>query len=397
MYCRHLHPRPTKPYQKLKERFDPPGVISTPPANHRHRDRTRDRQPTPVRGCRHAPEPTQAGDGTHVHDPPHLRGDGAVSRLAVAAAVGKRLGFAAIVLYLVVSLLFVAIAFSPNPPDSRAEAMAGSGPPEGSPRDASTPLVDRYTSFVGDYLTLNWGEKTTGATETTPYTTIVWNHLGVTAVMLLPAVVLTTVVGVTLGLYAGLNPHSPLERVARVTSYLGFAIPGFFLGIVIIYYGILHIGWEAPTYDPEWTLWSVYNFKRLILPSGVLAFGILGVQLRQVRTETLRHQSDEFVKLVRAKGGGFRTVGRHVLRVTVLPILSLFLSELLGLLLLSIIALEMVFGVPGYGRFLLSAAAGGEPQPVMAAAIVTVGLAIGSRLLEDLAYVVLEPRDDGGH
>jgi peptide/nickel transport system permease protein len=321
-----------------------------------------------------------------------------VSRAAVAVAIGKRLGFAVLVLWLVLSLLFAALVITPNPPQT-----FGQEPPEadaGSPRDDGTPLVERYGNFMERYVTLEWGAesaRTVGdETAGAPYENVVANKLAITTVMLLPAVVLTTLVGVVAGLYVGLNPGSKPDRVVRTVSYLGFAVPGFFLGIVVTYYGIFDFGWRNVWYDPERSLWTVYNVRRLLLPSTVMAVGILGVQLRQVRSEATSLRGEEFVKLVRAKGGGFRTVGRHVLRVSLLPVLSLFLSELLGLLLLSVIAVELVFNVPGYGTMLLDAALGKDTDPIMAVTVVTVGVGLGGRLLEDALQHLLDPRSANG-
>lgn len=321
-----------------------------------------------------------------------------MSRGAVAVAAGRRLGFALLVLWLVLSLLFVALVFTPNPPEGFAQT--GGEAEAGSPRDKATPLVERYTTFMQRYATLDWGAETNrvvgGESTTTPYENVVVNRLAITTVILLPAIVFTTLVGVVTGLYVGLNPGSTPDRVARAVSYVGFAIPSFFLGIVITYYGIFDFGWRNVWYDPERSLWTVHNLRRLALPSAVMAVGVLGVQLRQVRSEASSLRGAEFVKLARAKGGGFRTVGRHVLRVSVLPLLSLFLSELLGLLLLGVIAVELVFKVPGYGTMLLAAALGKDTDPIMAVTIVTVGVGLGGRLLEDALHHALDPRSEEG-
>jgi peptide/nickel transport system permease protein len=322
-----------------------------------------------------------------------------VSRAAVALMALKRVGFALFILWLTLTLLFAALTFTPTQPEGFGQAPE---PEAGSPRDDATPLVDRYVTWLEEYLTLDWGAQTTssvgGETTITPYENVVVNRLAITTVMLLPAIVLTTLVGTVAGLYVGLNPGTTPGRAVRIASYVGFAVPAFFLGILVVYFGIFDLGWREVYYEPKKSLWSVYNFRRLALPSAVMAVGILGVQLRQVRSEASSHRGEEFVKLVRAKGGGFRTVGRHVFRVSVLPVLSLFLSELLGLLLLGVIAVELVFDVPGYGTMLLDAAFSKDPDPIMAVTIVTVGVALAGRLLEDGLHHVLDPRssEDSG-
>lgn len=301
-----------------------------------------------------------------------------------------RLLVAVLVLFVVLSVMFAAIAVTPDPPKTVQEALAGAESPPGSPRDADTPLVERYVGFVTGYATLDWGTNSIGE----PYTQVVWQRLAVSTVVLAPALVATSIVGVLFGLYSAFNPESVADRTIRTVAYVGFAVPSFFLAQLTIFYGIELFHWRGLFYDEDVSLWTVQNVRQLAIPSVVLAVGILGIQLRQIRNQTLHYSTSEFVKLARAKGGGFRTVGRHILRVAALPILSLFLSELLGILLLVLVAIEYLFVVPGIGAFLLEAAQANEAQPVMAATVVTVIVSIGGRFVEDVAALVLEPRTD---
>ncbi len=319
----------------------------------------------------------------------------------VLLVAARRLGFALLVVCLVLSVLFVAVLQTPPPEQRNPLAQADVERPDDAGilavvHDDSRPLHDRYRAWMERYLTLDWGTTTTPNGDTVSYERAVLDRLAVTAVVLLPALLLTGAVSVVAGLYGGLNPGSNPDRVARIAAYLGFAVPSFFLGIVITYFGIFEFQWRNVWYDPERGLLTVHNLRRLVLPSAVLAVAIMGVQLRQVRSATLQHRSSAFVRLVRAKGGGVRTVGRHVFRVTLVPVASALLSELLGLLLLAVIAVEMVFKVPGYGNMLLAAAYSREPDPIVAVTLVTVAIAIGSRLLEDGLAHTLDPRVGSG-
>ncbi len=328
-----------------------------------------------------------------------MRGVLDAGRRDLLVSVGRRVGFAALVVWLVLSVLFVAMLQTPSPEERNPLAAGNVNPSDEDSilvviHDDSRALHDRYLAWMERYLTLDWGTTTENG-DTVPYERAVVDRLAISAVVLLPALALTGVVGVVAGVYGGLNPGSNPDRVARVAAYLGFAVPSFFLGIVITYFGIFEFQWRKVWYEPERSLWTVYNLRRLVLPSAVLAVAILGVQLRQIRSATLQHRTAAFVRLVRAKGGGLRTVGRHVFRVTMLPVLSALLSELLGLLLLAVIAVEMVFQVPGYGDMLLAAAYSREPDPVVAVTLVTVGIAVGGRLLEDGLARTLDPRVGG--
>lgn len=326
-----------------------------------------------------------------------MRGLPDEGRRDVIVSLALRVGFALLVVWLVLSMLFVAI-LQTAPPEQRNPFTGGTAerPDDASilavVHDDSRPLHDRYRAWMERYLTLDWGTTESPNGETTPYEQAVVERLAISAVVLLPALLLTGAVSVVAGVYGGLNPGSNPDRVARIAAYLGFAVPSFFLGVVITYFGIFEFQWRNVWYEPKKSLWTVHNLRRLALPSAVLAVAIMGVQLRQVRSAALQHRTAGFVRLVRAKGGGVRTVGRHVFRVTLLPVVSALLSELLGLLLLAVIAVEMVFKVPGYGNMLLAAAYSREPDPIVAVTLVTVAIAVGGRLLEDGLAHTLDPR-----
>jgi len=243
------------------------------------------------------------------------------------------------------------------------------------------------------YATLDWSYGDPGPLENDVSTTTqVGDALKLTLTYLLPALGVAYVVGLLVGLQAALRHDTLADRAGRLVAYLGFAIPSFFLAILVLYGLLNHLEWLYPYLDSERDTWSVYNLKRLVAPSAVVAVGMAAVQIRHVRSESVKYVHEDFVKLVRAQGASTWTVARHVARNAATNLVSLFVSDLLGVVLLSVIAVEVVFDIPGFGNLLLEAANEQDPELVMGVTVVTVAVGIGGNLLQDVVARSFDPR-----
>jgi peptide/nickel transport system permease protein len=293
----------------------------------------------------------------------------------------RRLGFALLTVLLVLTLMFVVTGFFPDPPNSLFDT---SEPPEGSPRDADTPLTDRYVTWLVKFLTLDWSYTDRAVSKR------VFDALGVTATYLVPAVLLSYVGGVVIGVRAALSRGGPSDRLSRAVSYVGFGVPTFFAAAV----GWFLFGWETGwtlRYDPARPHFSTYNLTRIAIPVGVMTVTTTAIQIRHARSEVLAQLREGYAKLARSQGAGDRRLGRYTLRNAAGPILSLFVSELLGTVLLSALALELVWRIPGFGRLLLLAARDRQPPLVLGVTFVTVAVGLAATLLRDGALALLTP------
>lgn len=309
--------------------------------------------------------------------------------MSVPRYLARRLAFAGIASLLVVTVMFAVVAFFPDPPNS---LFTPATPPlPGSPRDPSTPLLERYATWLVKYLTFEWG-YTVDRTGAVPVTTTLRNALVLTGAYTVPALIVSGVAGTLLGMHAALNRGTRVDRAERLLAYAAFGIPGFFLGAVSLYLAITRLQWYYPYYDENTALTHPDNVRRLLLPATVLAVGTLAVGIRQVRSVSAKYLREDFVKLVRAQGGGSLLVARYVFRNAMAPLVSSLFSELLGVVLLSIIAIEVVFNLPGYGDLLVRAATDRQPALVMAVTWVTVMVGIGGVVLQDLVSVLVDPR-----
>lgn len=295
----------------------------------------------------------------------------------------RRAAFAAASVYVVVSLAFCLVALFPVP---------SAPPPEpGSPRDPSTPLGERYVAWLVDVATLEWGQY-----GGEPIVAVLADALALTATYAAPAVLVAVPVGLVFGVHSALAAGGLLERVERYGAYLAFAVPTFFLGILLLDLLTWRLGWLHPFYDADRALLSAYNLLRLALPAAVLTCGIAAVQVRHARAAVGEHLPEDHVKLLRAQGGSRWLLGRRLVRQSAPSLVSQFGVELLGVVLPGVVAIEVIFGLPGFGRLLLVTALQRSQALVLGVTVVTVVLGVGGAVLADLVAVVVDPRVRAG-
>ena len=295
----------------------------------------------------------------------------------------RRVGVAIATVFAVVTAAFALVAFTPDPPQSLFDV--GGTPLPGSPRDADTPLVVRYTTWVVDLVTLQWG--TFGGI---PMTEVVADRVARTAVYVVPGALVAYLGGIVSGFHsAQTTPFR--DRLERALVYVAFGLPTAVLAILLLNH-VLSVPLENPFYDGGRGTFSAYNLARSVGPAVIVALGLLAVQSRHARSEWQTYDQTTLVRLVRAKGGGPITVGRHILRNAAAPLVSVLVSETLGLLLLISMVTEQIFRIEGFGGLLFTAASERSPALVVGVVVVTIVLGVGGTLLHDVLQAALDPR-----
>jgi len=197
------------------------------------------------------------------------------------------------------------------------------------------------------------------------------------------------VAGIPLGVLAATNRNKPADSAVRGFSLIGYAIPDFYLGALLLITFALNLGW-FPINGAGTDFGSrVYH---LFLPALTLAFVKAAFLGRLTRSSLLEVFNKDYVRTARAKGAKERRViYRHGLRNAMLPI-----STGLGLSLLSTlsgsVAIELVFNRPGIGRLLISAIAERDYAVIQGGVLVFAMFVVLINLLMDLAYVIIDPR-----
>ncbi len=308
-----------------------------------------------------------------------------------AGYVLRRLVWVLLATYLVLSVTWALVAI-PTDPTEAAEAFAiavQGGSPYENVADPSEPILDRYLTWVGGFVTFEWGRS---ATHGAPVTAVVAEAIPVTLTYLVPAVLLAAAGGVAVGLTTAAARRRWPERAVAALSYVGMSLPNFWLATLLLLLVGGHYGWIRFAYDPQSPVWAAQNAKRLVLAAVVVATYLVASQVRYARAETAETRTAEFVRTARAKGAGRLRVGRHVVRNAMLPLVSLFFTDLLGVLVFTSYIVEVVFGIPGLGLVSYEAMVDRDIPLVVATVLVPVFVAIFGNLLQDLAYVALDPR-----
>jgi peptide/nickel transport system permease protein len=208
------------------------------------------------------------------------------------------------------------------------------------------------------------------------------------------------VLGLPLGLWAGLKPRSVAGRTIMTGSILGFSLPTFWVGLMLIMVFSVHLGWlpsngRGPTTEllgvpVSFLSWE--GLKHLAMPATNLALFNLALVIRLTRAGTREALLQDYVKFARAKGlSNARVVGVHVLKNIAIPIVTVIGLQFGSLIAFAIVT-ETIFAWPGMGKLIIDSINVLDRPVIVAYLLIIVTLFIVINLLVDLLYSVLDPR-----
>jgi len=259
------------------------------------------------------------------------------------------------------------------------------------------PILVQYAQFVGRAVQGDFGISWRNAR---PVSTLLAERFPATAELVLVAALLSLVLGIPLGIYTALRPHSLGAQSLQMLSLIGISLPTFVTGILLILVFSVWLGWlpsfgRGDVVDLGW--WTtgfltLSGLKALILPSIMLCLFQLTLIMRLVRAEMLEVLRSDYIKFARARGLRERSINfRHALRNTLIPVITIFGLQLGGLIAFAIVT-ETVFQWPGMGALFIQAVSFGD-VPVMAAYLVVVSfIFVVINTTVDLLYNVIDPR-----
>ncbi len=284
-------------------------------------------------------------------------------------------------------------------PGNAAEVMLGaSATPEAvaaltDKLGLNRPPAARYAAWIGGLLS---GDLGTSVAYDTPVAQLIRERLVVTAPLALMAMALTSVLALTLGVYAA-SRHNGLGDVGvMAASQLGIAIPNFWFAILLILVFAVQLQWFSAGGFPGWSAddggGAGPALKALVLPAVALAVVQAAILARITRSAVLDVLREDFVRTARAKGLSQRQVlWRHVLRNAFVPVLTVMGLQFANLL-TGTVVVENVFSLPGLGRLVFQAIANRDIIVVqdvvmlLAAAVIVINFGV------DVLYAVIDPR-----
>jgi peptide/nickel transport system permease protein len=261
------------------------------------------------------------------------------------------------------------------------------------------PIPVRYGYWVKDAVTNQFGTTLLGDRPIMPD---LWRVMKNTLQLVFIAELLALLVGVAIGVFTALRQYSIFDYSATTFSFLGLAMPVFWLalmlqvGVVLVYeatgYRLFPIT-SLNSVDPGTGLdYVIDRAHHLVLPVVVLMVASMATYSRYMRASMLEVVNSDYVRTARAKGVAERRVTmKHAFRNALIPLVTLAALNF-GTLLGGVIVTETVFSLDGMGLYFVNALLNNDPYPVMAFLMVTAVMIIIFNLLADLAYGLLDPR-----
>ena len=195
------------------------------------------------------------------------------------------------------------------------------------------------------------------------------------------------VLGVPLGMLAALRANSIFDYAAMFLSNVGFAVPSFLIATLAIYFFALEWGDVFGLPTSGWATW-----KHKILPPIALGLGPMAYFARLMRGTMLETLQQDYIRTAKAKGLRWRrVVGRHVLRNSLIPVVTAA-GPLLGFLITGSFVIEQIFAIPGIGRYYVTAVTARDYSVVMGLTVLLAVIVIFANMVVDILYGFLDPR-----
>jgi peptide/nickel transport system permease protein len=249
------------------------------------------------------------------------------------------------------------------------------------------PVHEQYFHFLANALRGDLGNSFVFGE---PALKLILQRMPATLELAFAAFLLAIVFGIPLGMYAGLKPESPASRGIMAGSILGFSLPTFWVGLMLIMVFAVMLGWLPSTGRGDFMTWE--GLRHLALPAFNLALFKMALVTRLARAGTREAALQDYVKFARAKGlSPARVVLVHVLKNILVPVVTVLGLELGGLIAFSVVT-ETVFAWPGMGKLLIDSIQRLDRPVVVAYLVITVLMFVFINLVVDILYSMLDPR-----
>lgn len=225
---------------------------------------------------------------------------------------------------------------------------------------------------------------------------LIWQRLPNTLAVVGVAYVVGVLIGLPAGIISAVRRNQVLDHAISFSAYVGFSVPTFFTGILLIIIFSIKLHWLTFLYDSRITVHDLQSLgeqlRQSIMPITVLALFDAAILTRYVRASMLENLPLDYVRTAHAKGLSERKVVlAHVLRNSLIPVVTLIalgVPAVFG----GAIVTEQIFGVPGIGQLLVTSIGTGDTPVVTAVVLIFAVLVVLFNLIADVLYAVLDPR-----
>jgi len=311
----------------------------------------------------------------------------------------RRIGQAALVVAVMSLVVFIGLHAIGNPVDiligddlnqqERLDAIARLG--------LDQPLWRQYLAFVDGALHGQLGKSFVYQEDAIR---LILQRLPATLELAVSALLLAVLIGVPLGLFAGVKPEHPISKALMAASIVGFSLPAFWVALMAIMVFSVQLGWlpangrgqTVVLFGVPWSWLTWDGLQHLLLPAFNLALFKISLVLRLTRAGVREVLPQDFIKFARAKGlSPARVVGVHVLRNTLIPLVTVLGLEL-GSTIAYAVVTESIFAWPGAGKLILDSINALDRPVVVAYLMVVAVIFVTLNLVVDVLYKLLDPR-----
>ncbi len=252
------------------------------------------------------------------------------------------------------------------------------------------PLLTQYGRWIGNIIL--HGDFGNSLWKDTPVTDTILARWPVTFELGIMGLIISQLIALPVGIYSALRQDTRGDYIARSFAIMCIAVPGFWLGTLIIVFPSLWWGYMPPIFLIPFLEDPIGNLQMFIIPALVLGMAISGMTMRMTRTMMLEVLRQDYIRTAWAKGLRERVVIiRHALKNGLMPVVTyigLFVPVVVG----GSVIIEQIFSLPGMGRLVVEAAKIRD-YPIVSACILLFGVVVVlSNLIIDLTYAYLDPR-----
>lgn len=305
-----------------------------------------------------------------------------------------------VLVLLVMSLLvFVGVYAIGNPidilisPDAdqleRARTIAAFG--------LDKPLWQQYFIFLKNAI---GGDMGRSFAFSTPALTLILERMPATMELAVLAILISILLGVPLGLWAGLRPHGIVGKSIMAVSILGFSLPTFWVGLMLIMVFAVQLGWlpssgrgtTALLFGVPVSFLTMDGLKHLLMPAFNLSLFNIALVIRLTRAGAQEALLQDYVKFARAKGlRASRIIGVHVLKNIMIPIVTVIALQFGSIIAFAVVT-ESVFAWPGMGKLMIDSIRVLDRPVIVGYLMLIVVIFIFINLIVDVVYSLLDPR-----
>ena len=311
----------------------------------------------------------------------------------------RRLFQTSIIIIVVTAIVFFGISFVGDPVESFA-------PPDASYAERQViikslgldlPLWQQYLHFIKGASEGNFGKSFIYQTSAFQ---VILQRMPATLELAMSAMVLSALIGLPLGLYAGLKPDSAVSKTLMAGSVIGFSLPTFWVGLLLILIFAINLGWlpsggrgaTQELFGLQWSFLTLDGLSHLVLPALNLALFNISLIMRLVRAGVADVMPLEFIKFARAKGlRESRVIGVYVLKNVMIPVVTVVGIQL-GTIMAFAVVTESIFAWPGMGKLIIDSINLLDRPVIVAYIVVIVCFFVLINLLVDFIYTLLDPQ-----